>query len=63
MLRVVVDTNVIVSALFFGGKPGLVYEAGTDKKYLFVTPEELIKELLKEAPQCLTLAVSKASIS
>src|SRR5260221_10441943 len=44
MLRVVVDTNVIISALFFGGKPGAVYQAGTDKKFRFVTSDALVNE-------------------
>jgi putative PIN family toxin of toxin-antitoxin system len=45
MLRVVIDTNVLVSALFVGGRPGEVYEAGTNKKFRFVTSEALLKEL------------------
>jgi len=45
MIRTVVDTNIIVSALFWGGLPRIVLEAGLNNDYLILVTEPLIGEL------------------
>lgn len=45
MIRVVLDTNLVVSAILFGGVPGQVYDAGQQKKFRFLTSPDLIAEL------------------
>jgi len=45
MIRAVVDTNIIVSALFWGGLPRIVLEAGLNNDYLILVTEPLIGEL------------------
>lgn len=38
-MKVVLDTNVLVSGIFFGGVPGKILDAWTEKRFeLFVTP-------------------------
>ncbi len=45
MIRVVVDTNVVVSALLWGGKPRLILEAARRNHLELVTMRELTSEL------------------
>lgn len=45
MIRVVLDTNVVVSALLWGGKPRLILEAARVKRLELVTMRELTSEL------------------
>lgn len=40
-MRLVLDTNVIVSAIFWGGKPGKVFEIAQSQHKLCFTPETL----------------------
>lgn len=44
-MRVVVDTNVWVSALVFGGNPRKVFEQIISRGYLIVVSEELLSEI------------------
>ena len=44
-MRVVLDTNVIVSALLYGGKPKHVVDLATKSPMIAVTSEVLLKEL------------------
>ncbi len=38
-MKVVLDTNVLVSGIFFGGVPGKILDAWTERKFeIFVTP-------------------------
>lgn len=57
-MKVVLDTNVIVSGIFFGGPPGTILQAWQDGKFVLVmspaTFEELARvsnELAEEYPQ------------
>jgi uncharacterized protein len=45
MKRVVLDTNIVVSALFWKGTPRVVYDAALEKHYLMLTTEALAAEL------------------
>lgn len=44
-MRIVLDTNVLISAYFFGGLPRLVYTAGLEGRYRILRSEALIAEL------------------
>lgn len=46
MLRVVVDTNVYISAIFWGGKPRRVIDLGRDGKIQIFTSEDIEQEIL-----------------
>jgi len=43
-MQVVVDTNVIISAIFFGGKPELILEAWRTGKFDLLITEEILSE-------------------
>ncbi|MYA12884.1 MAG: putative toxin-antitoxin system toxin component, PIN family [Gemmatimonadetes bacterium] len=46
-VKVVVDTNVFVSGVFFGGPPGEVLAAWRDKRIEFVVSREIIEEYVR----------------
>ena len=46
MLRVVVGTNVYISAIFWGGKPRHVIDLGRDGKIQIFTSEDIEQEIL-----------------
>lgn len=46
MLRVVVDTNVYISAIFWGGKPRHVIDLGRDGEIQIFTSEDIEQEIL-----------------
>lgn len=46
MLRVVVDTNVYIPAIFWGGKPRHVIDLGRDGKIQIFTSEDIEQEIL-----------------
>ena len=46
MLRVVVDTNVYISAIFWGGKPRHIIDLGRDGKIQIFTSEDIEQEIL-----------------
>lgn len=57
-MRIVIDTNIVASAVFFGGKPRRIIEALFEKKLdAFITPEileeyhETFEELQIKYPQ------------
>lgn len=43
-MRVVVDTNVLMSGVFFGGVPGRILEAWRDGKLTLVVPPPVLEE-------------------
>ncbi len=43
-MQVVVDTNVLISAVFFGGKPGHILEAWQQKKIELVISTDMLAE-------------------
>ncbi|MGI0045746.1 MAG: putative toxin-antitoxin system toxin component, PIN family [Nitrosotalea sp.] len=47
MLRVVLDTNVLVSAIISTGKPRKLFQMGIDGKYQIITSREILDELLR----------------
>jgi putative PIN family toxin of toxin-antitoxin system len=48
MLRVVLDTNVYISAIVYGGLPDEIVQGGLDERFLMVTSEPLLSELEKK---------------
>ena len=48
-MRVVVDTNVFVSGVFFGGPPGRVLTAWRDGTIEVVVSREIIEEYVRVA--------------
>lgn len=46
-MKVVLDTNVFVSGVFFGGTPGLVLEAWRDGKAEVVLSREIVEEYVR----------------
>lgn len=45
MLRIVLDTNVLVSAIIRNGKPRKLFQMGIDGKYTILTSKEILDEL------------------
>ena len=45
MIRAVIDTNIIVSALFWGGLPAQVFAAARDEKFIALLTEPLLSEV------------------
>ena len=43
-MKIVVDTNVIVSGVFFGGSPGAVLEAWRDGSVELVVSPQILEE-------------------
>lgn len=48
MHRVVVDTNVFISSILFGGNPRTIIEAWLSKKYIFCLSPHLKAEILNK---------------
>ena len=49
MIRAVLDVNVLISAIYFGGVPSSAYQAGLDKQYRLFTSEAICVELARVA--------------
>ena len=47
MLRVVLDTNVLVSAIISDGKPRELFRKGIESQFLIVTSDPMLKELVR----------------
>ena len=58
-MRVVLDTNVLVSGIFFAGVPGQVLEAWADDKYELVLSPSIFDEYLQT---CERLAASRPGL-
>ena len=50
-MRVVVDTNVLVSGVFFGGMPSRILEAWRDKKIDVVVSPDILEEYRRVGEQ------------
>lgn len=48
MHKIVVDTNVFISGVLFGGNPQKIIEAWLNKKYIFCLSPELKAEILNK---------------
>jgi uncharacterized protein len=46
--KIVIDTNVYISAIFWGGKPRLVVDLGRDKKVMIFTSSDIEKEIAEK---------------
>lgn len=45
MMRIVLDTNIIVSGLFWRGSPYLILDAALNKRYISLATEPLLEEI------------------
>jgi len=45
-VRIVVDTNILISAIFWGGLPGTVLDYVQNERCTLITSKELLDELL-----------------
>jgi len=43
MIRVVPDTNILISSIFWRGKPYEVIKGGVEGKYILVTSREILE--------------------
>ena len=48
MIRVVLDTNIYISALMFGGRPGTVFELAMLPAFVTLISVPLLEELERE---------------
>ncbi|MBW2738036.1 MAG: putative toxin-antitoxin system toxin component, PIN family [Deltaproteobacteria bacterium] len=46
--KVVIDTNIYISAIFWGGKPREVVDLGRDEKILIFTSFDIEKEIAEK---------------
>jgi len=46
--RVVIDTNIYISAIFWGGKPREVVDLGRDEKILVFTSSDIEREIVEK---------------
>ena len=58
-MKVVLDTNVFVSGVFFGGTPGRVLEAWRDGKAEVVLSREIVEEYVRVGEPPLSEPVSR----
>ena len=58
MYKVVVDTNVFISGILFGGNPRTIIEAWLSKKYIFCLSPELKAEILNKLQRKFFLPIS-----
>ena len=61
-LRVVIDTNVWISGLIFGGSPGAVIEQFVHGDIIVVISEEMLSELRRKIIQKFPLYIPKLSL-
>ena len=45
MIRVVPDTNILISSIFWRGKPYEIIKGGIEGRYVLVTSREILEEL------------------
>lgn len=50
-MKIVLDTNVLVSGIFFGGPPFKIMQAWRDQKVQFVLSEEILDEYRRVAEE------------
>src|SRR4051812_38102403 len=60
--RVVLDSNIWISALVFGGLPGKVLELFISEDVLIITSEELLSELRRKIIQKFPLYISQINL-
>ena len=49
-MRVVLDTNVLISALFFAGLPGRILGAWIDERFELLASVEILREYRRWCP-------------
>jgi putative PIN family toxin of toxin-antitoxin system len=47
-VKVVIDTNIYISAIFWGGKPRKVVDLGREEKILIFTSMDIEKEIAEK---------------
>jgi len=48
LIKVVIDTNIYISAIFWGGKPRKIIDLGRDGKVLILTSSDITKEIAEK---------------
>jgi predicted nucleic acid-binding protein len=48
-LKVIIDTNVIISGIFFGGKPDVILKAWKNGKIIITIDQEILREYYSTA--------------
>jgi len=48
-MKIIIDTNVMISAIFFGGKPLKILEGWSSKVYSLVISHEILTEYFEVA--------------
>ncbi|MCX6810277.1 MAG: putative toxin-antitoxin system toxin component, PIN family [Candidatus Berkelbacteria bacterium] len=61
-LKIVLDTNIVISALIYGGKPQIIYESITLKMFAAYSSENAVNELLKVLKQKFEYSVERLKI-
>lgn len=61
-IKLTIDTNVWLSGLVFGGKPGKIIELFVDGAVLIVVSEEVLGELRRKITQKFPLYTNKLSL-
>ena len=55
-MRVIIDTNVVISGIFFGSPPAKVLEAALYEQYQVILSEEIINDATNvQTPPCVDL--------
>jgi len=47
MIRIVLDTNVFMSGIFWSGNPGKILDAWSNKKIILIFSKEIIDEYIR----------------
>ena len=50
-VRVILDTNVLVSGIFFGGGPGRIVDAWTDHRLSLILTPDILEEYARVGPK------------
>lgn len=53
-MKIVIDTNVVISGVFFGGKPRMILEAAADKKISACASPEILSEYYEIIDEMIT---------
>lgn len=59
MHKVVVDTNVFISGILFGGNPQAIIEAWINKKYIFCLSPKLKVEIINKLQEKFSISASR----
>jgi predicted nucleic acid-binding protein len=61
-MRIVIDTNVIISAIFFNGTPRRILEKWAEEKFELICSQEIIEEYIAERQRTMPINVTQPSL-